>query len=162
MDTPGFASRCAAFPGSCYTGPETGETMADRRQFLQSLLVLSAATVPGVLPMASAARRATRADWHLERFVFDERFPAAVTLARRAARDGIPLSATSGDLMDLWYHELDLRWRAAPMTLGGMTTRSDLFVLETFAADRGMRVAHRVPLSDSLVSWVIAPRRQIV
>jgi hypothetical protein len=136
--------------------------MADRRQFLQSFLFLSAATVPGVLPAVSAARPAPYSDWRLERFVFDERFTAAVTRARRAARDGIPVSATSGDLMDLWYHELDLSWREAPMTLGGMTTRSDLFVLETFAADRCMRVAYRIPQAEPLVSWVITPRRQIV
>jgi hypothetical protein len=135
--------------------------MADRRQFLQSFIVFSAATVPGVFPALAAERPVPLFDWPLERFVFDDRFGDAVELARRAAGDGVPVSAVSGNLMALWYHDFDLRWRQAPMTLGGVTTRSDLFILETFAADRRMRVAHRALHAEPLVSWVIAPRRRV-
>jgi hypothetical protein len=83
------------------------------------------------------------ASLRLERFVFDNRFAAAVELARHVADHGIPLAETSGDLSDLWYHELDLRWKQAPMALAGMTTRGGLFVLETLAADHRMGVVYR-------------------
>jgi len=50
------------------------------------------------------------------------------------------------------------------MTLAGVTTGSGLFVLETLAADRGMRVIERVELpadaarAEPLYAWTIAPR----
>jgi hypothetical protein len=79
----------------------------------------------------------------LERFVYDERFAEAAAAARCAAAHGVALAAVTADVTSLWYHDLDLRWRRAPMTLGGVTTRGALFVLETLAADRGMRVLYR-------------------
>src|SRR5690606_26461072 len=48
-----------------------------------------------------------------------------------------------GDLTALWYDDLDLAWKRGPMTLAGVTTGHGLFVLETLAADRGMRVVYR-------------------
>jgi hypothetical protein len=47
------------------------------------------------------------------------------------------------DLMTLWYDELDLAWREKPMALAGVTLADALFVLETFALDRGMHVVYR-------------------
>jgi hypothetical protein len=101
----------------------------------------------------------------LQRFVFDNRFAEAVAAARHAARRGIPLAEFAGDLTPLWYDDLDLEWRRAPMTLAGVTTREGLFVLETLAVDRGMRVAHRGAHGAAkeghtapLCSWIIAPR----
>ena len=74
------------------------------------------------------------------------------------------MAAFDGDLTRLWYERLDLSWKRAPMTLGGVTTAGGLFVLETLAADRGMRVIERVELprtgagDEPLHSWLIAPR----
>ena len=45
--------------------------------------------------------------------------------------------------MTLWYDELDLAWRKAPMALAGVTLVETLFVLETFALDRNMHVVYR-------------------
>lgn len=115
--------------------------MTSRREFLQSGLVVSAAlTGPlTLLPVNGAYASPLR----LERFIFDGRFPAAVQAARLAAARGVALAEIAGDLTSLWYHDLDLRWQRAPMTLAGLTTKGALFVLETFAADRGMRVLYR-------------------
>jgi hypothetical protein len=111
-----------------------------RRQFIHTSLALAA------LPSAAfaATPAATKAPaLSLERFVFDSRFAAAAEVARHVADRGVRLSAIAGDLTDLWYHELDLRWRRAPEPLAGLTTRHGLFVLETLAADHRMRVAYR-------------------
>jgi hypothetical protein len=115
--------------------------MTDRRVFLQSALMASALAAGPLARMPAAAANAPSLAF--ERFVFDARFAEAVEAARRAAASGVPLAETTGDVTSLWYRDLDLSWRRAPMTLAGVTTRGALFVLETLAADRGMRVLYR-------------------
>jgi len=83
------------------------------------------------------------ASLQLERFVFDTRFAEAFDAAAEIERRGVALAPLAGDLMAFWYDELDLRWKERPMTLAGIATEEALFVLETFAQDRGMRVAYR-------------------
>jgi hypothetical protein len=114
--------------------------VVDRRRFLQSGAAASLAGALSMFPFGSVAGEPAL---RFERFVFDRRYAEAVEAARLAAARGIRLSAIAGDLTSLWYHDLDLRWKRAPMTLAGVTTRGALFVLETFAADRGMRVLYR-------------------
>lgn len=156
--------------------------MANRRQFIQSGLALSAIALPGLLPVfpgvPAGGRDRSRSALRIERFVFDNRFPEAVEAARHAASQGIRVAETSGDMTDLWYDDLDRRWKEAPMRLAGMTTWHGLFVLETLAADRRMRVVYRSeqkvprnvlrdggvahvlawPRRETLYSWIIAPR----
>lgn len=115
--------------------------MTSRRQFLQSGIAVSSALC--VAPLAARASGLEAPRLRLELFVLDRRFPESVAAATEAAAHGVALAATDGDLTSLWYHDLDLRWQAAPMALAGVTTRGALFVLETFAADRGMRVLYR-------------------
>jgi hypothetical protein len=83
------------------------------------------------------------ASLQLERFVFDTRFAEAFDAAGEIERHGVVLAPITGDLMEFWYDELDLLWKERPMTLAGVATEDALFVLETFAQDRGMRVAYR-------------------
>jgi len=121
--------------------------VVNRRTFLQSSIWLSAASLPGTSALAAASGASNgaskRMPIRLQRFVFDNRFAEAVETARHAALLGIPPAEFSGDLTPLWYDELDLMWKTAPMALAGITTREGLFVLETLAADRRMRVAYR-------------------
>jgi hypothetical protein len=137
--------------------------MASRRQVLVSGAALSGVAL---LPLPAHGAVSELLAPGIELFVFDTRFDDAVALAQLAAEQGIPLAETSGDLMDLWYDNLDLRWKEAPMLLSGVTTAKTLFVLET------LRVVQRkgqgqgeltdtqlVPIGDTqLVSWIIAPR----
>jgi hypothetical protein len=118
-------------------------SVASRRQFIQSGLVLSVGSLTWIPDFALPTGELPAPSLRIERFVFDGRFVAAVELARHAARHGMPLAETSGDLTDLWYNDFDLRWKQAPMALAGMTTRGGLFVLETLAADHDMRVVYR-------------------
>jgi hypothetical protein len=77
----------------------------------------------------------------LERFVFDVRFEECGAIADGIR--GVPLAPIADDLMTLWYDDLDLAWRKAPMAVAGVTLAETLFVLETFALDRGMHVVYR-------------------
>jgi hypothetical protein len=78
-----------------------------------------------------------------ERFVFDVRFSESAAIAEHVERLGVRLAPITDDLMTLWYDELDLAWRIAPMALAGATLAHAAFVLETFALDRNMRVVYR-------------------
>lgn len=113
----------------------------NRREVLRTgaaLPALSLATLPfgRVLAADGAALK-------LERFVFDVRFAEAGAIAEKVERRGVKLAPIADDLMTLWYDELDLAWRKAPMALAGVTLVEALFVLETFALDRNMHVVYR-------------------
>jgi hypothetical protein len=113
--------------------------MLNRRDVLRTgaaLPALSLATLP--FARASAAGSLT-----LERFVYDVRFAEAGAIAEHVRAHGVKLAPVADDLMTLWYDELDLAWRKAPMALAGVTLVEALFVLETFALDRGMHVVFR-------------------
>ena len=138
--------------------------MTNRRQVLKWAAAASAAAT-GVLSSLRASAAASRESSRpIELFVFDRRFADARAAAARRAASGVEAAGFEGDLTQLWFDRLDLRWRRAPMTLAGVTTAGGLFVLETLAADRGMRVIERAELSpdasrsEPLYSWTIAPR----
>jgi hypothetical protein len=133
----------------------------NRRQVLKWAATASAAAT-GVLSLRASAAGSRDSSQPVELFVFDRRFADARAAAARRAASGVEAVAFDGDLTPLWYHRLDLAWRSAPMTLAGVTTAGGLFVLETLAADRGMRVTQRAALpsaaDEPLYSWTIAPR----
>ena len=115
--------------------------MPNRRDLLRAgaalpALSLAAAPFGNALAVEPAALK-------LERFVFDVRFAESGSVAAEIERRGVPLAPIADDLMTLWYDELDLAWRKAPMALAGVTLAETLFVLETFALDRGMHVVYR-------------------
>jgi hypothetical protein len=114
--------------------------MANRRDVLKIGAVLPAASL-----VAAPFARALGAGQSLplERFVFDVRFAESGAIAEHVARLGVALSPVADDLMTLWYDDLDLKWRNAPMALAGVTLEDAFFVLETFALDRGMHVVYR-------------------
>ena len=112
--------------------------MTNRREVLRGAVALPFMALPLRAALAAAAPLLS-----LERFVFDVRFAESAAIAAHAARLGIRLSPIADDLMSLWYDELDLAWRKAPMALGGVTLADAFFVLETFARDRNMHVVYR-------------------
>jgi hypothetical protein len=52
--------------------------------------------------------------------------------------------AIRGDITDLWFHDLDLRWKQGPAPIAGLTTHGPLFCLERLAWGKGI-VDHRPP-----------------
>jgi hypothetical protein len=113
--------------------------MLNRRDLLRSGAALPLAT----LPFAGVLAAAEPSVLTLERFVFDVRFAEPGAVAERLEQRGVRLAPIADDLMTLWYDELDLAWRKAPMALAGVTLAETLFVLETFALDRNMHVVYR-------------------
>ncbi len=116
--------------------------MLNRRDVLRggvALPALSFATLPFGTALAGAEARLLT----LERFVFDVRFAEPGAVAKLIEQRGVRLAPVADDLMTLWYDELDLAWRKAPMALAGVTLVETLFVLETFALDRNMHVVYR-------------------
>jgi hypothetical protein len=135
--------------------------MTNRRQFIQSSLAVSATSWFAASALSAPVGAAEAPALRLDRFVVDTRFAEAVETALHAAHQGIRIAETSGDVTNLWYDDLDLRWKKAPMALAGMTTRSALFVLETLAADHRMRVVYRgehgVPQGGRVVHVLAGP-----
>jgi hypothetical protein len=114
--------------------------MSNRRDVLRIGAALPALSFA---PLRGALAAEQPAALRLERFVFDVRFAEAGAVAAEIERRGVPLAPIADDLMTLWYDELDLAWRKAPMALAGVTLTEALFVLETFALDRNMHVVYR-------------------
>jgi hypothetical protein len=106
-------------------------------------LLCGAAALPLVAAPLARAVALDRDSLALERVVFDVRFTESGAIAEHMKRLGVRLSPVADDLMTLWYDELDLAWREKPMALAGVTLADALFVLETFALDRGMHVVYR-------------------
>ena len=115
--------------------------MMSRRKILQTGAALPAASLAAAAPFRAAFSKS--AALPLERFIYDARFAEAFDTAQHAGDFGVPLAPIADDLMDLWYDELDLRWQQSPMALAGVTMKEALFVLETLAMDRQMRVVYR-------------------
>ncbi len=116
--------------------------------------------------------------------IFDERFEEARAFATQATARATPTVAIRGDVTNLFFNDLDLRWKLGPVWLIGLTTSASLFCLHLLARDRGMRLRFcrtkpnmnavlgvldgalpsdrmrmQLPSSDlsDLVLWVIAP-----
>ena len=116
--------------------------MLNRRDVLRSGAALPALSF-AALPFANALAAADGSLLTLERFIIDVRFAEPGAVAKLIEQRGVRLAPIADDLMTLWYDELDLAWRKAPMALAGVTLADALFVLETFALDRSMHVVYR-------------------
>ena len=127
--------------------------MANRRDLLKVGLAAS------VLPMDLIARQAmAQAPLSIHRAIYDERFDAGLAFAADARRRGWTVRAIRGDVTDLWFNELALRWKQGPAPIAGLTAKNSLFCLERLAWDAGMRVVSRAEdPKTSLVAWLIAP-----
>ena len=85
-------------------------------------------------------------DWYAPAHAF------ATDLAQRGAL-ALPLQ---GDAGKLWYDTLRGLVTGGSRRIAGMTTHTDLFILETLARDHGLKVRHRHSDGGArLVSWVL-------
>jgi hypothetical protein len=127
--------------------------MANRRELMQAGLAAS------ILPAGLIARQArAQTPLAVHRAIYDERFEAGRAFAVQARQRGWTTRAIRGDVTDLWFNELSLRWKQGPAPIAGLTAKNSLFCLERLAWDAGMRVVSRAEDPKSqLVAWLIAP-----
>jgi hypothetical protein len=141
--------------------------MASRREFLQVGIAALALPISAraALSPTPAASDSTIAVTPLYKVVFDERFPASVAFGAEARSLGLPTHSIRGDITDLWFHDLDARWKKSPVAVAGLTAQGALFCLERLAWDHGMRVVFRGDhqyLPDGAIEHVLTGPESIV
>jgi hypothetical protein len=88
--------------------------------------------------------------------VYNDWHPQAHAFAADLAKRGVRTLAVQGDAGKLWYDTLRGLVGKGPCRIAGMTTHTDLLILETLARDQGLRVRRRSNLTGTrLVSWVL-------
>jgi hypothetical protein len=119
--------------------------MASRREFLQigvAALALPISARAGLAP-AISSRANESAPTPLYKVIFDERFASSRAFAGEGKRLGASIYGIKGDITDLWFNDLDARWKKKPVGIAGLTEHGPLFCLERLAWDHGMRVVYR-------------------
>jgi hypothetical protein len=101
----------------------------------------------------------------LYKVIFDQRFPASRDFADEAQTLGLPVHGIEGDITDVWFHDLSLRWKQEPVAIAGLTAHGPLFCLERLAWDHRMRVVfrgrHSVSPDGSLEHELWGPRNML-
>ena len=116
--------------------------MTNRREILQGGIALT--SLPLVAGAYWSSPHASAHCWYAPyRVIFDDRFAETRVFGEEAERLGGSVRSFAGDITDLWYQELDLRWRSEPTAIAGMTRHGPLFCLERLAWNAGMRVVYR-------------------
>lgn len=120
-----------------------------RRQFVgTSAAALAVAAIPATQWLSSRLPTPYRA-------IYDERFEEGRKFAAAALGRGWATRAIRGDVTQIWFHELSVRWKRGAAPIAGVTTRESLFVLERLSWDVGMRVTVR-DNTGQLVRWLIS------
>ena len=88
--------------------------------------------------------------------VYNAWFPPAKAFAADLARRGALSLAVQGDAGRLWYDTLRGVVAGGSRRITGMTTHTDLLILETLAREQGLKVRRRNSVGGArLVSWVM-------
>jgi hypothetical protein len=118
--------------------------MASRREFLQvGVAALALPISARAASKASAGALAGSAPAKLYKVIYDERHASSRAFAAEVSRLGAPVHAIKGDITDLWFRDLDARWKKQPAAIAGLTEHGALFCLERLSWDHGMRVVYR-------------------
>ena len=125
--------------------------MASRRDFLQLGIAVSALplalktlqTSPAVrteaVPVSPDATRGR----HFYKVIVDSRIPESLRFGERMREMGSVVHEITGDITDLWFHDLHAQWTKQPVAIAGLTEHGPLFCLERLAWDHQMRVVYR-------------------
>src|SRR5690242_13995360 len=86
--------------------------------------------------------------------VYNDWFPQARAFATQHAEQGVRILPVAGDAGHLWYRTLRALINDGHRRIAGLTTHTDLLILETLAREQGLRVSQRAG-AGRLVSWVL-------
>jgi hypothetical protein len=116
-----------------------------RRVFLQSV-TLSVCALPSWASVLTASPSVPPPPGllRIERVLFDARRTHALAFAEAARQLGARTLAIWGDVEDPWYRQLSRRWQSRRVPIAGMTDFRTLFLLQTMAADAGLRPVLRI------------------
>jgi hypothetical protein len=88
--------------------------------------------------------------------VYNDWYPAAHSFAADLARQGARALPVQGDAGKLWYDTLRGLVAGGSRRIAGMTTHTDLLILQTLARAEGLKVRQRCSVGGArLVSWVL-------
>lgn len=111
--------------------------------------------VPRAARAASVAGQGTRArPSGFDVVVYNDWFPQARAFAATLSGQGARALPVSGDAGHLWYGTLRGLIADGHRRIAGLTTHTDLLILETLGRERGLRVSQR-ETAGRLVSWVL-------
>ena len=127
--------------------------MGNRREFVQGTLGLALVAGLGHMPDAMATGDG-RQTVPLYKVIFDSRFADGRRYADEARLLGVATHAITGDITDLWFTDLDARWRDRKVAVAGLTTQSALFCLERLSWDHQMRVIFRAEHELSAAGYI--------
>jgi hypothetical protein len=113
-------------------------------------IVKAAAATVVVATAASRAEGSSKFDV----VVYNEWFLHARSFAAGLAAQGVRVLPVAGDAGRLWYDTLRALVSRGQRRIAGVTTHTDLLILETLARDTGLRVSQRES-TGRLVSWVL-------
>jgi hypothetical protein len=86
--------------------------------------------------------------------VYNDWFPQACAFADQHSEQGVRTLPVAGDAGRLWYGTLRALTKNGHRRIAGMTTHTDLLILETLGREQGLRVSQRNG-AGRLVSWVL-------
>jgi hypothetical protein len=122
--------------------------MMDRRKFMGGVATSLAASRVLAYTHAGSTTLA----------LFDARYGAATAFADNVRRSGCEILDTQQDIVRHWYSGLDARCSERGIRLIGLTTHSDLDVLQACVRSQGLRIRDAKDLhwgSASLVLWSV-------
>jgi hypothetical protein len=132
--------------------------MWSKRDFVKgaAAVLTAGAIAPGrTAPFPLAAPHSPAAP-AVDVVVYNDWYPTAHTFAADLARQGARALPVQGDAGKLWYDTLRGLVAGGSRRIAGMTTHTDLFILETLARDAGLKVRRRNSVGGArLVSWVL-------
>ena len=138
--------------------------MWTKRDFVKGAAAVTAGVVMPMRGAVSSVREASIAPPELaaapvsavDVVVYNDWYPTAHAFAADFARRGARALPLQGDAGKLWYDTLRGLVAGGSRRIAGMTTHTDLFILETLARDHGLKVRHRNSDGGArLVSWVL-------
>ena len=137
--------------------------MWSKRDFVKgaAAVVTAGVVVPGRAAVSAVAAASTvppagAAPSDFDVVVYNDWFPPATAFAADLARRGVLSLAVQGDAGKLWYDTLRGVVAGGSRRIAGMTTHTDLLILETLARDAGLKVRRRNSVGGArLVSWVL-------
>ena len=125
--------------------------MANRREVMKSGIALAA--IAAATPALCRARAPFGAPSAAATIVIADRaLPEAKGFIAAAAGHGYQVREFDRDAGSLWMNVIELRLRARPLSLLGLTSSTTLFYVETLARDYGARTLVRIGAAERTAS----------